>query len=116
MGDLAKKASQATDWHNADIKAALEKAGWSFNQLGKQHGYNCKSALARALHAPYPRAERLIAEAIGVPPQVIWPSRYDSNGASNRPKGRKPQRPANVRLGKPTTARATRNLQQCRAG
>lgn len=116
MTQPAKKTSQVTDWHNADIKAALDKAGWSFNQLGKAHGYNCKSALARALHGPYPRAERLIAAAIGVKPEVIWPTRYDRDGKPNRPPGRKPKRPADVRLSKPTTAHGSRNLQQRLAG
>lgn len=94
MTGPVKKASPAKDWHKADIKAALAKVGWSLNQLGLVHGYNCKSALARALHAPYPRAERIIADAIGVKPEEIWPSRYNANGESNRPRGRAPMRPA----------------------
>lgn len=110
MTGPAKKASPAKDWHKADIKAALAKVGWSLNQLGLVHGYNCKSALARALHAPYPRAERIIAEAIGVKPEAIWPSRYDANGESNRPRGRTPMRPA-AYAHKGSTATGGRNTQ-----
>jgi len=110
MSDLAKKASPPKDWHTADIKAALDKAGWSFNALGIEHGYTSKSALAHALHEPYPRAEKIIADALGLKPWVIWPSRY-SNGLPNRTPGRKPKRPAHLQLVKPTTARAVRNPQ-----
>ena len=75
------------DWHKADIVAALRKAGWSLRRLSVQHGYHPQS-LKHALHRPWPLAERLIAEAIGVAPQVIWPTRYDENGRSNRRRGR----------------------------
>jgi Ner family transcriptional regulator len=63
------------DWHKEDIKAALAKLGWSLSGLSKHHGY-CRTALAKALIEPWPYAEHLIAEAIGVKPWVIWPSRY----------------------------------------
>lgn len=71
-----KKASLPKDWHPADIKAALEKAGWSLRRLSQHHGYS-PCLLQVALARPYPRAEGLIAEAIGVSPETIWPSRYD---------------------------------------
>jgi len=29
-----------------------------------------------ALNRPYPKAERIIAAAIGIAPEVIWPERY----------------------------------------
>lgn len=93
----AKKASPK-GWHSADIKAALEKAGWSVNQLGLAHGYTASSALGQAFQRPYPKAERIIADTIGVHPMVIWPNRYDAQGNPNRPRGRKPQRPATSRL------------------
>jgi Ner family transcriptional regulator len=72
----SKKASLPQDWHPADIKAALEKAGWSLRRLSAHHGYEASMCI-KALRRPYPNAERLIAEAIGVPPEAIWPSRYD---------------------------------------
>lgn len=34
------------------------------------------STLKNALRMSYPKGERIIAEAIGVPPQVIWAKRY----------------------------------------
>lgn len=81
----AKKAS-LQDWHPADIVAALRKRGWSLRQLSIHHGYN-PTALKHALAGPWPRGEMLIAAALELPPQHIWPSRYDRHGQPNR--GRK---------------------------
>lgn len=72
----SKKAGLSQDWHPADIKAALEKKGWSLRRLSQHNGYN-PNMLKAALARPYPNAERLIAGAIGVSPETIWPSRYD---------------------------------------
>lgn len=84
-----KKASPG-DWHPADIVAALRKAGWSTRSLARHHGYH-PSALAKAMHRSYPRAEQLIADALGVPPETIWPARCakrakDSTGAQPNPR------------------------------
>jgi len=67
------------DWHKADIKAALEKGGWTFRSLAS-HLEVSHAALTSALIKPYPASERRIAEAIGVHPMVLWPSRYDEDG------------------------------------
>jgi len=77
------------DWHPADIKAALEKRGWTLGKLARTHGYDRKSP-SLALKQPWPRMEKLIAEAIGVEPQQIWPSRYHRDGTPNRRAGRPP--------------------------
>lgn len=74
----------AKDWHRADVKAALEKTGWSLRRLSVANGYS-PGLLKAALYKPYPNAERIIAAIIGMPPQEIWPSRYDANGQPNRP-------------------------------
>lgn len=67
------------DWHPADVVAALRKRGWSLRQLSREHGY-VPTALANALRMPWPKAEGIIANAIGVEPKTIWPSRYDATG------------------------------------
>lgn len=67
--------SALTDWHPADIVAALRKAGWSLRRLSVHHGYH-PASLQSALHRRWPRAQSLIAEAIGHDPAEIWPSRY----------------------------------------
>jgi len=74
----AKKPA-LTDWHRADIVAGLRKAGWSVRQLAKHHGYASHGTLTVALSRPFPKAQRLIAEAIGVSPELIWPSRYPND-------------------------------------
>ncbi|GAB2182636.1 hypothetical protein DLREEDagrD3_28590 [Denitratisoma sp. agr-D3] len=80
-----KKAAQE-DWHSADIVAALRKAGWSLRKLSIHHGYKDPSTLKRALQVPWPKGQKLIAEAIEVAPQTIWPTRYKgttNEGAGN---------------------------------
>lgn len=80
------------DWHPADIKAALEKAGWSLRRLSLHHGYADASTLKVALHRKYPKAQRLIAEAIGEDPATIWPSRYPVDCMSGATSSEKSQR------------------------
>ncbi|HCL5274685.1 TPA: helix-turn-helix domain-containing protein [Salmonella enterica] len=64
-----------SDWHPADIIAALKKRGTSLSALSRQAGL-ASSTLANALIRRWPKGERLIAEALGIAPEQIWPSRY----------------------------------------
>lgn len=75
MSEAKGQKKPVNDWHSADIKAALEKAGWSLRRLSVYHGYQ-PGTLKTALIRRWPRGERLIASAIGVDPAIIWPSRY----------------------------------------
>ncbi|MRJ41164.1 hypothetical protein AKK86_02525 [Idiomarina sp. FenBw--71] len=81
----------ASDMHPADVKCALEKAGWSLRQLSKKHNLS-PSAFAKALVTRVPRLQKIIADELGINPWDIWPSRYD---AQNNPikfkRGRKPK-------------------------
>ncbi|MBC3878048.1 MULTISPECIES: helix-turn-helix domain-containing protein [unclassified Undibacterium] len=70
-----KKSTLPTDWHRADIVAALHKKGWSLRALSLQSNLGA-STVKEALNRPYPKAERIIAAAIGVAPEEIWPERY----------------------------------------
>lgn len=83
--DMTKKPVTG-DWHHRDIIAAVWKAGSSIQRLSRENGY-ARDALALALRRPWPRAERLIAEAIGTTPQAIWPSRYHPDGAPRSGRG-----------------------------
>jgi Ner family transcriptional regulator len=69
----------AENWHAADVQAELRKAGWTFRRLAKHHGY-ASVWITKALYEPAPMAEGIIAEAIGVHPKEIWPTRYDHAG------------------------------------
>lgn len=75
-----QKAKQQ-DWHRADIKAALEKQGWSLRKLALARGY-CAGALRNPLNQPWPKGERIIADALCTTPQKIWPTRYNEDGTS----------------------------------
>lgn len=63
------------DWHSADIIAALKKRGTSLSAVSRSAGL-ASATLNNALTRHWPKGERLIAEAVGVPPEQIWPSRY----------------------------------------
>lgn len=81
IGMDTQTSAPAHDWHPADIKAALEKRGLSLRALAKQYEY---SHIQRVLQGPWWAAEQIVARAIGVPAQKIWPSRY----LSTRERGR----------------------------
>jgi Ner family transcriptional regulator len=68
-----------TDWHIEDIKAAIRKTGCTATDLGRRHGLSA-SAVRRALRCPWPKVQAIIAKHLGVRPQEIWPSRYDTRG------------------------------------
>lgn len=75
MSTSATQKKPAEDWHRADIVAAVRKAGWSLRKLSIGADLS-PSALNNALDRPWPKAEKIIAAAIGVEPEIIWPSRY----------------------------------------
>jgi Ner family transcriptional regulator len=66
------------DWHPADVLAALKKRGKTLSGISIAHGYHATAA-GKALKQPWPAMEALIAAAIGLPPEAIWPSRYRSS-------------------------------------
>ncbi|WP_226069138.1 helix-turn-helix transcriptional regulator [Dickeya zeae] len=63
------------DWHSADIIAGLHKRGTTMAAVSRAAGLN-SSTLGNALNRPWPKGEKLIADALGVPAYEIWPSRY----------------------------------------
>ncbi|MCL2297793.1 MAG: helix-turn-helix domain-containing protein [Proteobacteria bacterium] len=70
---IAKKTAQ--DWHPADIIAALRKNGTTLRKLSLQQGY-CGTTLNAVLRRDWPKAEQIVAEALRVRPETIWPERY----------------------------------------
>ena len=64
-----------SDCHTADIISGLKKRGTSLSALSRQVGL-ASSTLANALTRRWPKGERLIAGALDVAPEKIWPSRY----------------------------------------
>jgi len=51
----------------------------SLIRLSRLNGY-AGDSLKMALRRPWPKAEKIIAAHIGIPPQAIWPSRYNADG------------------------------------
>lgn len=80
-----KKASRK-DWHPADIKAELHKRGITLAGIAQAHGLRDSTSLSACLVKSYPANERRIADALGIHPKDIWPSRYYDNG-DRKPRG-----------------------------
>ena len=72
--------SNQEDWHPADVLAALKKRGHSLAGLSVTNGYH-PTAARKALKQPWPAMEQIIAAALALTPQEIWPSRYDDRGS-----------------------------------
>lgn len=68
-----RTASAQEDMHAADVIAALHKRNLSLRQIAQANGY---AHISRVLYGPWLAAEQLVAKALGVKPQEIWPSRY----------------------------------------
>ncbi|RKS84718.1 Nlp family transcriptional regulator [Orbus hercynius] len=75
--------NSSIDWHAADIIAALKKQGLTLSGLSRQSGLS-SSTLSNALVRPWTKGERIIAHALGLKPEQIWPSRY-INRINNKP-------------------------------
>jgi Ner family transcriptional regulator len=71
--------SNPEDWHPADVLAALKKRGHSLAGLSVANGYH-PTAAGKALKQPWPAVEQIIAAALALTPQEIWPTRYDDLG------------------------------------
>ncbi|QBH95494.1 transcriptional regulator [Limnobaculum zhutongyuii] len=63
------------DWHPADIISALKKRGTNLSRLSRESGLGSRT-LHNTLYRKWPKGEILIANALNVQPDVIWPSRY----------------------------------------
>lgn len=81
----SKKASRE-DWHPADVIAALRKKNITLRGLALAHGLKDSSSMSAALVRSLPSNEKRIADALGLHPKDIWPSRYNADG-SRRPQG-----------------------------
>ncbi|EIC13972.1 helix-turn-helix transcriptional regulator [Kingella kingae] len=68
----------AKDWHRAEIKCELEKKGISLAKLSRANGLN-GDTLRNVFSRKWPKGEKIVADAIGVKPEEIWPSRYPVN-------------------------------------
>lgn len=81
--DHTSKNASPEDWHPADIVAAVRKKGSTVRKLSIAAGMH-PGSLRVALSEPRFKAQQRIADFIGVPPQAIWPSRYEADGSPKR--------------------------------
>lgn len=81
--NTTKKPGQE-DWDPIDIKYALHKKGITLAGIAEVYGLAGSSTLSSTFVRSYPANEKRIADAIGVHPKVIWPSRYNADGSSKR--------------------------------
>lgn len=72
-------SSHNTDWSWPRVKAAVEEAGSNLAEIGRREGVD-RSCLAKVKTCRLYRMQAAIARVIGVPPQEIWPSRYNDAG------------------------------------
>lgn len=86
MATNTAKKPDIQDWHQADIIAALRKKEITLAGLARAYGLKGSSALSHTFVRSYPLNEKRIADAIGVHPMVIWPTRYNKDG-SIKPRG-----------------------------
>lgn len=64
------------NWTKEKIIFELHSRNITLSSLSKQAGL-APNTLRNALRVKYPKAEAIIANAIGVPPQEIWAERYE---------------------------------------
>lgn len=72
----------------------LKLRGESLASVARKSGRS-RNATTRAMISPYPAAEKVIADALGLEPQELFPERYDADGLPNRPRGRPKGRASN---------------------
>jgi Ner family transcriptional regulator len=68
-----------TDWLWDEVLAALHSEGLTLHALAKRHQVHVQ-AISCAQHKNSATTEARIAEALGILPQQIWPSRYNPDG------------------------------------
>lgn len=76
-----KKTSQQKDWHRAKVISELHQIGITLAGLARAYGMTSSSTFSVALDRSYPLNEQRIADALGIHPMEIWPSRYNADGS-----------------------------------
>lgn len=73
------------------IKYQLDLRGTNMAQVGQECGLS-RQAVYRVFSINYPKMQKIIADALDLEPQQLWPERYERDGAPKRgdKRGRKP--------------------------
>ena len=82
------------------VKYQIHMQGRTMSAVADEAGVK-RQTLYQAFQRSYPRMEKIIADAVGLEPAVLWPERYDRHGLPLYRMGR----PKRSRLKKGTTKR-----------
>ncbi|WP_131669801.1 helix-turn-helix domain-containing protein [Psychrobacter pygoscelis] len=84
---VLKSFTQCDDgsWHPEDIKAAVRKTGVTLAELCRAAGIASNSA-SKALIEPSTKGEVVIAEHLNIPVQLLFPTRWTTDGKRVRPR------------------------------
>lgn len=74
------------DWPAAKVKGRLVEMGVTLRDIERSAGAPMDS-IRTALVRGFPKGEILIAEALGVPKEQIWPSRWEKRRRMQEKKG-----------------------------
>ena len=72
------RKTQKKAWDAPGILAEVKRKGSTLTGLAEANGLN-SSACRTALSRPFPAADKVIADFIGVSLHELWPDRYDEN-------------------------------------
>lgn len=79
---LALFIHEGQDWTPDAIQTALKRKGVNVSSLERIKGMK-PGTMRNVFYRKCPAYQQEIADLIGIPPSVIWPSRYkDSNSAA----------------------------------
>ncbi len=87
----------------------LSLQGESLASLARAHGLD-RTAPGQALAKPWPRMERILARAVGVPVQELFPDRWHPDGTRLIRIGRPVAGEKSIRKTKDNTRRQRRNV------
>jgi Ner family transcriptional regulator len=83
------------DWHWEEVKAAIRMKGSTLTRLASEMGLSPHAVMVVNFKS-WPRVQAGIGQFLNIPPQQIWPSRYDPDGNPLRKRrcvSAKPKRP-----------------------
>lgn len=79
IDNKTKKLLKDPEKRRAWVKYQIQLKGLSMAQVAANAGVT-RECLYSAFKKTYPRMEKVIADAVGLEPAVLWPERYDADG------------------------------------
>ena len=90
MIDIDKNLQEIFSDHNrrrAWVVYRVSLKGLSLAHFARKAGVT-RTCLYSAFRHPYPRMEKVIADAVGLTPQILFPERYNADGLPVARRGR----------------------------